>query len=210
MNKTITRTAILRALTDELIDKRQAEFVISSDTVDTYRTSFKLDGWDLDRYAKNPLVAYNHRTGSENPDMIIGTSEVFIENNELIGRVTFEDAELNPVAEKIRKKVKAGTLKMASIGANPLEMRMGDTSKGEDADVLYFTRTELLEWSIVPLGSNPDAHKRNKESISELRAEITNEAKIIQKATEKQIETKAIEKRRVFEAQLLINKNRVK
>lgn len=171
-NKCVIREAVLRALTDEQKKNREAEFVISTEAVDTYGTVFKSSGWDLTRYEKNPIVAYGHRTWSDNPDMIIGTSEVRIENGQLIGKVRFESEDVNPTAETIWKKVQAGTLRMASVGANVMEWRWGDETMGEDKNTIYFIRTELLEWSIVPIGSNPDAMVREYKTVEEIRAEM--------------------------------------
>lgn len=195
----IVREALIRTLSEENKTNRTAEFVISSEAVDTYRTVFRMDGWELERYNQNPIVAYAHRTGSDNPDMIIGTSEVRFENGQMIGSVRFEDADVNPLAEKVWRKIQSGTLRMASVGANPLEYRMGDKSKGEDPSVLYFTRTELLEWSVVPIGSNPDAQKRSVESIEEIRANLTKKTEPETVREDKGLST--------FEAQLLINSN---
>lgn len=179
INKSVVREAVIRALSEDNLKNREAEFVISTEAIDSYDTVFKMDGWDLDRYAKNPIVAYGHRTYSDNPDMIIGTSSVFVENNQLIGKVRFEEADVNPTADTIWKKVQAGTLRMASIGANVKEWRYGDAEKGENPGVIYFTRTELYEWSIVPLGSNPDALKREAQTIEEMRAEIIKEITVV-------------------------------
>lgn len=175
-NKLVTRDVVieLRDLTPEMIGKREAEFVISSESIDTYDTVFMADGVDLTRYNQNPIVAYGHRTWSDDPDMILGTSEVRQEGKMTIGKVRFEDEETNPTAEKVFKKVQAGTLRMASIGANILEWRFGDAEKGENPGVIYFTRWELLEWSIVPIGSNPDAHVRNAQTIEEMRKTLEN------------------------------------
>lgn len=202
--KTVIREAVLRTLTDDNIKNREAEFVISTEAVDSYDTVFKIDGWDLKRYQNNPIVAYGHRTWSDNPDMIIGTSEVRIEGNQLIGKVRFEEADVNKTADTIWRKVQAGTLRMASIGANPLEYRYGIAADGENPGVLYFTRTELFEWSIVPLGSNPEALKRSAESISEIRAELKKEIKEqnndpVVERNEKELDA--------FAAQIIINEN---
>lgn len=199
-NKVVTRSAFVRDTTAEMLEKRQVEFVISSEAVDSYDTVFKMDGWDLKRYESNPIVAYQHRAGSDDPDNIIGTSTLRIEDGKLIGIVTFEDPETNPKAEKVFRKVQSGTLRMASIGARPSEARFGDPEKGEDKDVLYFTRQELMEWSVVSIGSNPDAHKRNAQTIEDIRTSIVD------------FPTVAVEEnkgRSVQEAQLIINNNRI-
>ena len=201
-NKVVTRSAFVRNHTAE---NRTAEFVISTEAVDTYRTVFKIDGWDLSRYNQNPVVLYQHRAASNDPDDVIGTSEVFIEDGQLIGRVTFEDAETNPKAEKVFRKVQNGTLKMASINALSSEYRMGNEAKGEDPKILYFTRQELMEWSIVTVGSNPDAHKRNAEVSDEIR----NQLAVNQIEVNDDIQINQQPKRTVHEAQVLINKNKV-
>lgn len=179
-NKPVLRFAQLRAaLTADQIAKRQAEFVISTEAVDSYGTVFRLTGWNLERYEKNPVVGYNHRLGAWNddPDNVIGTSEVFVDGDALIGRITFERAENNPKAEKVFQKVQSGTLRMASIGANPTRGHLGDEKLGEDKDVIYFDEQELFEWSIVDIGSNADALKRSADTLDAIAIEIKSETK---------------------------------
>ncbi|MDX4973704.1 HK97 family phage prohead protease [Myroides odoratimimus] len=165
----IVRSAFVRALTEEQVQNRQADFVISTEAEDTYRTIFEIAGWNLERYNRNPVVIYVHDTMSSDPDLVIGTSVVRIEGNELVATVTFEDAENNPLAEKVFRKVQAGILRMASIGADIHEARWGDFDKGEDPDVLRFTKMDLLEWSIVPVGSNPEALKRSADGLEDIK-----------------------------------------
>ena len=200
-NKVITRSAFVRSTTPEMIDKRQVEFVLSSEAVDSYGTVFKMSGWNFNRYIKNPVVCFQHRWGSDDPDNIIGTSSIRVEEGKLIGVVTFEDPDINPKAEKIFRKVQSGTLKMASVGARVLKAHFGDSEQGEDQDVLYFDEQELIEWSIVAVGSNPDAHKRNAQSVEEIRSSIVNEI---------EVDVNDVKvNRSVQEAQLIVNKNRI-
>jgi len=168
----ITRTAEIRGIDNEA---RTAEFIISSESIDRHGTVFKLDGWDLENYQRNPIVCYNHNSNGDNPDTIIGTSEVYKDGANLIGRVTFEAEGDNPLADKVWKKVNKNLLKMASVGGIVHDYRFGNTNQGEDSGTLYFTRVELLEWSIVSVGSNPDAFKRSAEQIEELKAAIKPE-----------------------------------
>ncbi len=202
INKPVEREAVLRAITDKNKEERTAEFVISTEAVDTWGTVFRLEGWDLERYKRNPVVLYAHRSFSDNPDVIIGTSEVFVEGDQLIGRVRFESAEINPLAEKVYNKVMAGTLRMASIGANPKAGHWGVFDRGENPDVLYFDEQELLEWSIVPIGSNPDALKRSADALTEIMAEIEKENPAPASDENKRLS--------VRNAQLIINQNRYK
>lgn len=171
----ITRSAFVRSISEEQIQNRQVEFVISTEAVDTYGTVFKADGWNLERYNDNPVVMYAHKTHSDDPDMVIGTSEVRIENGQLIGIVTFEEEDTNPTAEKILRKIQKGILRMASIDAIVHQWRWGDFDSGENPEVLYFTEQSLLEWSIVPVGSNPDALKRGIENLEDLKQRFPKE-----------------------------------
>lgn len=154
-------------------DQRTFEFVISDETRDRHGTVLKMSGWDLENYRKNPVVAYQHELGAgflsdrTDPDQIIGTSELRIEDNQLIAAVTFEPAEVNPFAEKIRQKVIHGTLRAASVGFDPVSGNWGDETRGEDPETFYFTRHELIEWSIVNVPSNPNATKRNMSVLNE-------------------------------------------
>jgi HK97 family phage prohead protease len=205
LNKPVIREAVVRALSDKNKENREVEFVISTEAPDSYGTVFKSDGWDLKRYEKNPVVFYAHRSWSDNPDMVIGTSEVRMEDKQLIGVLRFEPAEINPLAEKVWQKVQAGTLRMASIGANPKKGHYGDEKLGENRDLIYFDEQELLEWSIVPIGSNPEALKREGQTIEEIRSLIKNEtpvhAELVEARTDNNKELQA------FEAQLIINSN---
>lgn len=201
LNKPVIREAVIRALSDENKTNREAEFVISDETPDTYGTIFKISGWDLKRYEKNPVVFYAHRSNSDNPDMLIGTSEVRVDGNQLIAVVRFENADINPVAEKVWQKIQAGTLRMASIGANPKKGHWGDEKLGENRDMIYFDEQELLEWSIVPIGSNPEALKRESQTIEEIRATITKETPETLDGVRNHKELNG------FEAQIIINSN---
>lgn len=204
VNKPVIREAVIRALSDDNKSNREAEFVISTEAEDTYGTVFKISGWDLKRYEQNPVVFYAHKSYSDNPDMLIGTSTVRIEDNQLIAIVRFESAEINPVAEKVWQKIQAGTLRMASIGANPKKGHWGDEKLGENRDTIYFDETELLEWSIVPIGSNPEALKREAQTIEEIRTLITKEIPVIEPIAVRADNNKELN---TFDAQLIINTN---
>lgn len=208
LNNIITREIQVRALTDDLVENRQAEFVISTEAVDTYGTVFKMDGWNLNRFNNNPVVLYGHRSHDGNPDFIIGTGEVYREDDKLIGRVTFEPEEDNPLAEKVYRKVKRGTIRMASIGADPKEGSFGKKETGENPEVFYFRNQDLLEFSLVPIGSNPEALKRNAQAIEDFKKEIVRDIEV---TPEPETPAAAPDDKQLLsirEAQLLIHKSK--
>lgn len=173
LNTPVPLLGQVRAFTEEQKTERFHEFVLSTESVDRHGTVFRADGWQLEGYnANNPVVSYVHEDNNADPDLIIGTARVFREGNQIIGRVYYEPEEINPLAEKIRKKVEHGTLRMASISAIPTKGHFGVEANNEDRDVLYFDEQELIAWSIVPVGSNRDALKRSADAIETVKSKL--------------------------------------
>jgi HK97 family phage prohead protease len=142
------------------------EFIMSTESVDRHGTVLRADGWNLDAFKRNPVMAYQHNTHSSDPDDFIGTWEdVRVENGKLVGVPNFEPEEINPKAEKIKRKVEHGTFRSVSVGFIPREAHWGDKKRNEDPEILYFDRMDLLEVSIVGIPSNPDAVKRSYEEL---------------------------------------------
>lgn len=150
----------LRA-TDE--EKRMVEFVASTGAVDTYGTVLPPDLWDLSRYARNGVVGYQHDIYySDDPDNVIGRGEAYTANGELLIRIFFEPAELNPKADKVYRKVLFGSINAVSVGFRATAPgHWGRKADGEDPDVYYYNGQELMEVSVVNVPSNPDAVKRS-------------------------------------------------
>ena len=103
-------TGQVRALAPDVKDTRTVEFVISTENKDRHGTVIPIDKWDLDNFNKNGIVGYQHEVygswfGGSDPDSVIGKGKAWIEDDKLIGAVTFEPAELNPLAEKIFQKI---------------------------------------------------------------------------------------------------------
>jgi hypothetical protein len=168
------RFAEIRKLSEDVDKTRTVEFVISNEAVDRHNTVIEAKGWRLDNYLRNPVVGYQHNLyggifEKPDPDDVIGRSEVFIEGSQLIGRVTFEPPELNPLAEKIFQKIKFGTLRSASVGFIPKKV-----IKNKNEDFERITEAELMEWSIVNIPSNSQATKREiSEQFERSLSQIT-------------------------------------
>ena len=181
-------TGTVRAFNRAEAEKtRTVDFVISDDTRDRHGTIIPLAAWNLDNFNRNGIVGYQHEVYGDamfmpsDPDDVIGIGRAFVEDGKLIGRVTFEPAEVNPKAEKIFQKVLLGTLKATSVGF--IETRAGKWGEGPEArdgenPTYYFGEVELLEFSIVNIPSNPNAMRRKvgapdlKSRISEIESEL--------------------------------------
>jgi len=163
--------AQVRKLSDDVEKTRYVEFVASDNSKDSYKTVLPVDKWDLNRFNKNGVIGYQHALYySTNPDMVIGTGRAFVEDNQLIVGVTFEPADLNPIAEKLFRKVIHGTIKAVSVGFDPLgegAWGQGDEAYGKPNSTYYYAGQELLEVSIVHIPANKNAVKRALELILE-------------------------------------------
>lgn len=155
-------------------ESRIIPFVLSTFNKDRHGTVLNQDNWNLDNYRLNPVVAYQHTLSGgmctdPNPDYVIGKSvSIGLEgaglDRQLIASAQFEPADVNPLAEKIFRKVLFGSLSRSSVGF--MEMGQGKFGTGEEAEgrseeTYYFAGQELLEWSVVNLPSNPQAGKRD-------------------------------------------------
>lgn len=154
----LTRFCNTRA---EKTAERTYKFIISDESVDRYGTVIKVDGWMLDNYAKNGIVAYQHNTFSSNPDNIVGKGRAWVDGNILYGEVEFEPEGTNEIADKLVKKLDFGSINATSVGFDPKDYSRGIKEKGEDENVIYFRKHDLLEWSIVNIPANPNAVVQN-------------------------------------------------
>lgn len=143
----------------------EREFVISTGGLDRHGTVINPGGWILDNFRANPVMPYQHRSGSNDPDDILGTWEIRVEGDKLVGVPKFEPSDINPKAEKVRRKVEHGTLRAVSVGFIPKEWHWGVRKAGEDPDTLYLDKNELLEVSIVAIPSNPESLSRSAEDL---------------------------------------------
>ena len=155
---------VIRKIDEE---KRTIEFVASDNSVDSYGTVLPVDKWELSRYDKNGIVGYMHDvygdswTKSAEPDDVIGKGVAFVENEQLIVRITFEPASLNIKADKIFRKLQFGSLHAVSVGFRATKKgHMGLEEHGEDPNVYYYGGMELLEVSVVNIPANANALKR--------------------------------------------------
>ena len=158
----------IRAISEDVEETRTIEFIISTEKKDRHGTRLMLDRWDLDNFNKNGIIGYQHNVygnmcDAPNPDDVIGAGKAWIDGDELIGSVKFEPKEINPLAEKIFRKVLHGSLKSTSVGFTETktgEFGEGLEAKGAENQTYIYGAQELLEFSIVNIPSNTDAIKR--------------------------------------------------
>jgi HK97 family phage prohead protease len=136
-------------LTEEQRAQRIIPFILSTSIVDRDRDTIAVQGWDISNYKKNPTVlwAHNYR---EPP---IGQAlEVGIQTDHLYALDQFMERDLYEFADLIYRMIMQGFLRTCSVGFRPLTWAWNEERRGVD----FFTQ-ELLEHSIVPVPSNPQA-----------------------------------------------------
>lgn len=159
---------IITRITNDSLAERQHEFIISNESGDDYETAFKIEGWDLSQRMKGKKkVTYGHPSQNDkDPDVIIGIGNERIEGRNLMSILTIEPESMgNRIANAVHEKLLFGSLTDASIRAYISDGRPGDESLGEDPKLFYYTRQKLVDWGVVPDGSNPDTMK-TRESIA--------------------------------------------
>lgn len=136
-------------------------------------------GVDLEQFRKNPIMLWNHNKtydDSRNSKLPIGHWEnIRIQGTEILADAVFDNDEFS---QTIARKVESGTLRMASIGATPIEVST------EPIYIKPGQRYEtVLKWrpreaSIVNEGSNNNAFALsdvelydNEDNIIELSAD---------------------------------------
>ncbi len=177
---------------------RKMTFVASDGTRDSYHTVLDSGKWDLKRFNKNGIIAYQHKAygsyeATDNPDNIIGRGKAYIEKGadgekRLLVDVEFEPEGMNALADKVWAKLCFGTLKAVSVGFRPTgkgHFGTGEEAVGGERETYYYGGQELLEVSVVNIPANPNALKRGMDEgmEDELKA-LREEAAAEDKATE--------------------------
>ena len=136
---------------------RVFQFVASSDGVKRDGNRIDNKGWEFENFSKNPVFLWCHDYSS----LPIGRHvdwKVEKVNGKHVLKVWSEFCEesMNPFAEKVRLMYEKGYLRAGSVGWIPLEAksRLDESGEFEGYD---FTRSELLEFSAVPVPADPDA-----------------------------------------------------
>lgn len=116
---------------------------------DRDRDTVAASGWKLDNYLKNPVVLWAHDYRSF---PIARDTGLTIDAEGLTGTPQFATEDENPWAPYCERLIRGGFLNAASVGFAPLSWSYNEEERGVD-----FQEAELLEYSIVPVPSNPGA-----------------------------------------------------
>lgn len=123
------------------------DFVISDGSLDRHGTRINPKGWDLSNFKKNPIALFAH--DSRFP---IGTwSNLRVEGDKLLARLNLAAKGTSDRLNEIIGLIEQGVLRATSVGFNVI--KFGTAGKDE----FDYLEQELLENSVVSVGSNPNA-----------------------------------------------------
>jgi HK97 family phage prohead protease len=128
---------------------RVIRFVISTGAVDRSSATVNPDGWLLDSYKKNPVVLWSHMY-REPP--VARSIDIAVSAGRLVSDAEFVTREIYPFADTVFQMLKAGFLRACSVGFDPISSGYNSERHGID-----FFKQELLEYSVTPVGCNPEA-----------------------------------------------------
>jgi len=135
-------------------DTRTIDFIISNETLDRHGDIIKLKGWKTAEFMKNPVMLFAHQR-SVPP---IGKAlKVWKSQGSLNAKAQFMSEEMSPFADSVFQMFKEGFLKAVSVGFMPIKSEFIRDPENEFITGVKFLEQELLEFSAVPVPSNPDA-----------------------------------------------------
>lgn len=143
---------VYRASPGKRAGKDGKTFVLSDETLDHHRTILKSSGWVLDYFRRNPIALFGHRQ-----HQIVGQwDNPRIENNQLVAEFKRAAPGTSQLADEIASLVEQGILRACSVGFNMLDEPVPIDPNNARAGYIL-PRNELLEASLVGVGSNPQA-----------------------------------------------------
>lgn len=136
----------IKATQEASEDSGRFKMLITSGSVDRDNEVIMPDGVDTTNYMKNPVVLLFHRL-----DMLpIGITDTLTKTEQgWVAEGRFAPADANPIAQQVRKLYDLGIMRASSVG---FMVKMRDR-----ANPNIISKSELYEWSFVPVPSNPDA-----------------------------------------------------
>lgn len=143
----------LVASTKSADDKDAGSFrvVVSTSDVDRQGESVDQKGWDLTFFKMNPVVLWAH----DYSQLPIGVcTSIEVKDGKLTAEGKFAPADANPFAQQVRKLYDLGMINTTSVGFIPKEY------DGQKSGVI--SKSELLEFSFVPVPANPMALRLNQ------------------------------------------------
>lgn len=152
-------------------------FVASTSSPDRYGDIIDQKGWILENYKKNPVVLLNH----DSNQLPIGKGHVHVRDDKLVIDVQFDQEDER--AREVERKAKKGFMNAVSVGFRPLESKsrseLPEDNKYYGKRGMYYSKSELLEVSIVTIPANGEATMLEQKFYNAIKEELVEEVKSI-------------------------------
>lgn len=148
---------------------RRVWFRLVTRDVDRHGTIIEPSGIDTTAFLANPVFLWMHDSGGSDrptppPDVVIGRVVTIDQTRTLFDiEVEFDDDGEGGLATTCYRKVKAGFIRMVSIGCNATSETVAEVN---GVNVPVFSTVELLEASLVIIGSNRAALKLDRTAAA--------------------------------------------
>lgn len=155
-------------------ESRVLDYKITDETADRYGDIVRVKGVDLVNYRKNPVIQFAHDYQSTPVGATIKlTKTANSPSLNALGLFMDDRVDDTGVSSTVFKLAKSGFMKASSIGFRPIKANYPSDKEernklGLGAFGVEFLKTELLEWSPVPVPANPNAVQNY---FKEVRAE---------------------------------------
>lgn len=140
-----------RKIAKESDVEKAFEFIISTQSIDRDGDTINVEGWDVRNFNKNPVLPWAH---IYNQPPVGRSLAVWRNNNALNSNAIFTSKELYPFGHMVGKMFEQKFLNAVSVGFDPIKFSFAESNERFGID---FEEQELLEYSPVPVPSNPDA-----------------------------------------------------
>ncbi|HXI43855.1 MAG TPA: HK97 family phage prohead protease [Bryobacteraceae bacterium] len=132
-------------------EKNGMSFVMSDETPDRMGDVIVASGWDTTNFNKNPIALFGHRS-----DFPLGTwKNLRVEKTKLVGDLSLAPPGTSDRIDEVRRLVEADILKAVSVGFRDIESVPIDPKSPFGG--MRFTKSELVECSLVAVPANPNA-----------------------------------------------------
>lgn len=141
---------------DQIVSEgdRRLSFTVSTGVVDRDKDIVKAEGFMFEDYRKNPVVLFGH-DASKPP--VAQAETINARDGRVKSRALFATREQYDFADTIFQLCTGKFLRAVSPGFTPVDFTV-DKARGG----VNFEKQALLEWSIVPIPSNPEALQEAK------------------------------------------------
>lgn len=155
-----TLHVVVKAADDD--ENGALDFKLSTGAVDRDEDTISPKGWNLKHFRKNPVVLFAH----DGQSLPVGRAKNIRKSDEsLDASAVFTPKDLYPFGHTVGQMYRKNFLNAVSVGFKPIEFKDRETQEarhyrqGEKGwfGPIDYLKQELLEYSAVPVPSNPEA-----------------------------------------------------